>query len=119
MKIEFKKEYLIGITISAIILLLDILQFWKTRWFFALIVLAINIGWSQFWMDFFKEQERQKEIEEKFLEMVRALVGTVKSGISVPQALKQTADKDYGALTKYTKKLSYQLEWGIPVYDAW
>lgn len=118
MKIRLKKEYLIGVTIAALVIVFDILQFWRMRWFFTLIVLAINISWSQFWMDFFKEQKRQKEIEEKFLELVRALVGTVKSGIPIPLALRQTADKDYGALTKYTKKLAYQLEWGMPVHDA-
>lgn len=118
MMIKFKKEYLIGAGIGAFLLLIDVLYFWKTRWFLAMIVLAISVAWSQFWLDFFKEQKRQKEIEEKFLEFVRALVGTAKSGISIPQALKQTADKDYGALTKYTKKLANQLEWGIPVHDA-
>lgn len=118
MKIKFKKEYLVGIAIGVFLIILDILYFWKTRWFLAMIIVAISIGWSQFWMDFFKEQKRQKEIEEKFLEFVRAMVGTVRSGISIPQALRQTADKDYGALTKYTKKLANQLEWGIPVHDA-
>lgn len=118
MEIKFKKEYLIGAGVGAFIILLDILYFWGTRWFLAIIILALSIGWSQFWLDFFKEQKRQKEIEAKFLEFVRALVGTVRSGISIPQALRQTADKEYGALTKYTKKLANQLEWGIPVQDA-
>lgn len=118
MEIKFKKEYLLGASVGALIIILDILYFWKTRWFLAVIILAVTISWSQFWMDFFKEQKRQKEVEEKFLEFVRALVSTVKSGIPIPQALKQTADKDYGALTKHTKKLAYQMEWGMPVYDA-
>lgn len=118
MKIRFKKEYLIGILVGSFVILFNILYFWKTRWFFAMIILALSISWSQFWMDFFKEQKRQKEIEEKFVELVRTLVGTVKSGISIPQALRQTADKDYGALTKYTRKLANQLEWGIPVDEA-
>lgn len=118
MKIKFKKEYLIGVGLGAFVILLDLLYFWKTRWFLAMIIVAITISWSQFWMDFFKEQKRQKEIEEKFLEFVRALVSTTRSGISIPQALRQTSDKDYGALTKYTQKLANQLEWGIPVHDA-
>lgn len=124
MKIRFKKEYFIGVAIGALILLLDFLYFFgensigKGRWFLAMIILAVSIGWSQFWIDFFQEQKRQKEIEEKFLEFVRAMVGTVRSGISIPQALRQTADKEYGALTKYTKKLANQLEWGVPLHEA-
>lgn len=118
MRIKFKKEYLLGVIIAAFLLIVDVAYFWKTRWFFSMIILAVTIGWAQFWVDFLKEQKRQKEIEEKFLEFVRALVGTVKSGISIPHAIRQTADKDYGALTPYTKKLSNQLEWGIPTRDA-
>jgi len=118
MKIRFKKEYLIGISFGILLIVFDILYFLKTRWFFAVIVLAIVSIVIQFLLEIKKEQDRQKEIEEKFLEFVRALVGTVKSGISIPQALKQIADKDYGALTKYTKKLANQLEWGIPVDQA-
>ena len=124
MKIKFKKEYLIGISIGIFLLILDFLYLFGEnsvgggRWFLAVIIIAASISWSQFWIDFFKEQTRQKEIEEKFLEFVRALVGTVRSGISIPQALRQTSNKDYGALTKYTNKLANQLEWGIPVHDA-
>jgi flagellar protein FlaJ len=52
------------------------------------------------------------------LEFVRALVGSVKSGISVPQAVIHASRKDYGALTPYTTKLANQLEWGIPIHEA-
>ncbi len=124
MKISFKKKYFIGISIGIIVIIIDFLYFMgkesigKGRWFFALIILGLSLSWSQFWLDFFKEQKRQKDIEEKFLEFVRALVGTVRSGISIPQALKQVSKKDYGALTKYTRKLANLLEWGMPVHDA-
>lgn len=124
MNIKFRKKYLIGLSVGMFILLLNFLYFFgensigKGRWFFAMIIFAVSVSWSQFWIDFFQEQKRQKEIEKKFLEFVRALVGTTRSGISLPQALRQTAGKDYGALTKYTKKLANQLEWGIPVHDA-
>lgn len=119
---KFKNKYFIGISIAVFLLILDVLFVYSTpsikRWFYAFIVLAISIGWSQFWYDFYKESKRQKEIENKFLEFVRALVGSVKSGISVPQAIIHASRKDYGALTPYTSKLSNQLEWGIPVHEA-
>jgi len=118
MKIKFEKKYFIGLSVSALIVIIDLVYLLKTRWSVAMIVLAIVVAITQFMLDISQEQKRQREIEEKFLEFVRALVGTVKSGVSIPQALKQTSDKDYGALTKYTKKLAYQLEWGIPVDEA-
>ncbi|MEM4244766.1 MAG: type II secretion system F family protein [Candidatus Nanoarchaeia archaeon] len=119
---KFKSQYLIGIAAAVFLIVLDILFVYNNpplkRWFYAFLVLAISVGWAQFWYDFFKESKRQKDIELKFLEFVRALVGTVKSGISVPQAIIHAAKKDYGALTPYTSKLSNQLEWGIPVHEA-
>lgn len=122
MKMKFKPSYMIGITFAVILIVLDILFVYNNpglkRWFYAFLVVGVSIGWSQFWYDFYKENQRQKEVELKFLEFVRALVGTVKSGISVPQAIIHASKKDYGALTPYTTKLANQLEWGIPIHEA-
>lgn len=116
--IKFKKEYLIGITIGLILVVLDILYFFKTRWFFSFLIIAVNIGWSQIWIDFFKEIKRQKEIESRFLQFVRSLVGTVKSGVSIPNSIIQISDEEYGELTPYIRKLKNQIEWGITIQDA-
>jgi flagellar protein FlaJ len=119
---KFKNKYFIGICIAVFLLALDVFFVYNNpslkRWFYAFIVVAVSVGFSQFWYDFFQESKRQKDIENKFLEFVRALVGSVKSGISVPQAIIHASKKDYGHLTPYTTKLSNQLEWGIPVHDA-
>ncbi|MEM4267158.1 MAG: hypothetical protein QW404_03840, partial [Candidatus Nanoarchaeia archaeon] len=110
---KFKSKYFIGISIAVILLVLDFLFVYNNsslkRWFYAFFVIAVSVGWSQFWYDFYKESKRQKDIEAKFLEFVRALVGSVKSGISVPQAIIHASMKDYGALTPYTRKLANQL----------
>lgn len=118
MKIKFKPIYLMGIVIGLITLILDIIYFFNTRWFYALIVLSITIAWMQLWIDFFKEQNRQKEIETKFLEFVRGLVGTVKSGISIPQAVVEVSKEDFGELNPYIKKMKNQIEWGITFQEA-
>ena len=118
MRLKFKNKYFIGIFIGAIILVLDFMLFFRTKWFISLIILALTAGWLQFWMDFFAELKRQKEIELKFLEFIRSLVGTVKSGIPVPAAILHVANEDYGALSPYIKKLSNQIEWGIPIHQA-
>ena len=118
MILKFKKKYLIGISIAILLLILDFMYFLKTRWFYSFLILAISLGWLQFWIDFFNEIKRQKEIEVKFLEFVRSLVNTVKSGISIPQAIVNAAGDDYGALNVYIKKLSNQVQWGIPVPNA-
>ncbi|MDP6641834.1 MAG: type II secretion system F family protein [Candidatus Nanoarchaeia archaeon] len=116
--IKFKKHYTIGIVIGLILVVFDVVYFLKSRWFLTFLIIAINIGWSQFWIDFFKENKRQKEIESRFLQFVRSLVGTVKSGISIPNSIIQIANEDYGPLTPYVKKLRNQIEWGIPIQEA-
>tara|TARA_Y100000310_G_scaffold345729_1_gene468914 strand:+ start:32 stop:877 length:846 start_codon:yes stop_codon:yes gene_type:complete len=116
--IKFKKKYWIGILIALILLVLDFLYFFKTRWFSPFLIIVLNVAWSQFWLDFFKELKRQKEIESRFLQFVRSLVGTVKSGVSIPKAIVQIANENYGALTPYIKKLKNQIEWGIPAPQA-
>jgi len=118
MKLKFKKKYIVGVAVSICILILDLVYFWKTRWFISLLIIALSIAWVQFWLDFFKEQKRHGRLEEEFLEFLRAIVSSVKTGSSIPQALILTSKKDYGLLSKYTSKLANQLESDIPVQDA-
>ena len=120
MGLGFKKKYLIGVSAAVFVLLLDIYFYFSglKRWFFPIIVFAISIGWLQVWIDFYNELKRQKEIEEKFIEFTRNLVGNVKSGVSIPKGLINVSDEDYGALTPHIKKLARQMEWGIPFHRA-
>jgi len=121
MYLEFKKKYFIGISIGVAILLLDAYLYFileLKRWLFSLIILALTVAWIQFWIDLFKENKRQKEIELQFLEFIRNLVSNVRSGVSIPKSVINTANEDYGALSKYTAKLGRQIEWGIPIHKA-
>src|SRR3989344_6701498 len=122
MNLKFKKIYILWIIVGLILIGLDIYLYFKVnslkRWFWVFFVIIINISWANFWYDFLKENKRQKEIEEKFLEFIRNLVEAVKTGISIPKGVLQVSDKDYGALTPYIKKLAYQIEWGIPMHNA-
>lgn len=118
MKIKFKTKYLIGIIIGFFVLIFDFVLLFGTRWFLTVLIISLLIMTLQFWLDFFKENKRQKEIEDSFLEFVRSLVETVRSGISIPSAILQISDKDFGALTPYVKKLGNQIRMGIPIHDA-
>lgn len=123
-RLRFKNEYFIGISAGVLLLFLDIYLFVDfttgtiARWFWGVMVLAINIGGLQFFIDFMKENTRQKEIELKFLEFIRNLVENVRSGVSIPKSIIQVSNEDYGALTPYIKKLANQIQWGIPIHAA-
>ncbi len=115
---KFKPIYLLGIGVAVLLIAFDFFYFYHTRYFYPIIILGLTIGWLQFWVDFLAENKRQKEIEIQFLEFIRNLVESVKSGISIPRSIMHAATKQYGPLTPYIRKLANQIEWGIPVRRA-
>lgn len=115
---KIKKVHLTIIAVGLLIILIDFIFFLKTRFFLPIIVLAITVGWLQFWIDFFIREQKQKELEDKFPEFVRNLVNAIKSGMPAPTAIKHVADREYGSLTKHVKKLAAQMEWATPLHKA-
>jgi archaeal flagellar protein FlaJ len=115
---KFKQKYLIGIALGSIILFIDAAIFLNTTWFVPLLVVALSIGWLQIWLDFFVENQKQKEIEIRFLDFVRNLTGAIKSGMPVAKSIVHISTIDYGALSPYVRKLGHQIEWSIPVHKA-
>ena len=96
----------------------DVYLFWSKRFFWPIAIILLSLGWLHFWRDFFAENRRQKEIELKFVEFARTLVESVKSGVSIPQSIRNIAQKDFGALSPHLQKLAHQIEWGIPTRKA-
>ena len=123
MRIKFRKVYWLSIIMALLIVLLDVYIYFFTkgflkRFFLPILILALTAGWLHFWIDFYKEIKRQRGIELKFLEFVRSLVETVKSGITIPKSIMHVSKEDYGELSPYIKKLAHQIEWGIPIHKA-
>ncbi len=116
MRIETRHKVMIG---AAMLLAMADLAFMsRTPFFIPLLGTALSIMWLPFWIDFFVEGKRQKELESKFPEFVRNLTGAIKSGIPASQAVIHVSSSDYGALSPYIRKLANQLEWGIPFHQA-
>ncbi|MEW6063090.1 MAG: type II secretion system F family protein [Nanoarchaeota archaeon] len=120
MEIKVQTRHILFIILGVMIIIFNFYFFFgkDSRWFKPLIVVGLVVVGSQFLIDFLMENKRQKELELKFLEFVRALVQTVKSGISVPKGILQVANEDYGALSPYVKKLAHQIGWGFPLHEA-
>ncbi len=123
---ELKLKHYFGLGFGFFIILIDFVFFFDftaklgpSAWYFnPILVIGVLIGSITFILDFLHENERQKELETKFLEFVRGLVETVRSGVSIPQAIMHAASVNYGALTPYVQKLSNQIEWGYPLHNA-
>ena len=121
MEIKIKFRHIAGIVVGFLILVINLFYFFAagdSRWFRPLIVVAFVVAGINFLLDFLNENKRQKELELNFLEFVRALVETVRSGVTIPSAVMQISDANYGSLTSYIKKLAHQLEWGYPLHEA-
>jgi len=58
---------------------------------------------------------KKKQIEENFPAFLRDFVEAVRGGLTIPEAIKYVSKNDYKALSPYVKKMSAQLEWGIPL----
>ncbi len=127
MTIELKTKHYVGLILGFIIICLDLYFFFNFTgenigpkyWYFGpIMTFGALFGSIFFILDFLEENKRQKELETKFLEFVRSLVETVRSGVSIPQAIIHVSTTNYGALTPYIKKLANQIEWGLPLHTA-
>ncbi|PIN68813.1 hypothetical protein COV93_07895 [Candidatus Woesearchaeota archaeon CG11_big_fil_rev_8_21_14_0_20_43_8] len=118
MAFRFRTKYLLSFAIGAIAVIVDLLFFRSTPFFMPLLGIAVIVSISEMASDYYAENKRQKEIEDKFPEFVRNLAGTIKSGMPVSRAIIQVAKTNYGALTKHVRKLANQVEWAIPIHKA-
>ena len=61
---------------------------------------------------------RIKSIEDFFPQFMRDLAESIRSGMTLPQAVESISTNDYGKLSPYVRKLNAQLDWGIPFDEA-
>lgn len=113
-----RKEYLIGIGLFFVFIILDFTILYNTRWFWSVLLFSFVLGGLPAFLTFLNENKRQKQVEVQFLEFIRGLEESVKTGIPIPQSILNLKNKDFGALNPYIQKLANQIEWGIPVQDA-
>ncbi len=113
-----EKRHKIFIIIAVIALFLDVRFLLRTPYFAPLLIVIITVGWFQFWADYFKKQKEERELESRFPDFVRNLVGAIKSGMPAPNAIIHVSNTDYGALSSHVKKLANQIEWSIPLHKA-
>ena len=83
-----------------------------------LLVIFLIVGILPFMISFLLRQSKQREREEKFLEFVRDLVETVRSGTPISKAIINLRKRNYGSLTPHVRKLANQLSIGITLTVA-
>ncbi len=61
------------------------------------------------------ENKRLKGMENNFPVFLQDFVESIRGGMTLPQAFKAISVNQYGGLTPLVKKMSAQLDWGIPI----
>ena len=111
-------RYIIGIVLIVVLIPMDFILLQGTRWFYSGLILSVVLATLPILLKFLEDNKKQKLIEVEWLEYVRGLVDGVRAGLPIPKCILNLKDKDFGYLSKYTRKLANQVEWGIPVTDA-
>jgi len=86
--------------------------------YFFLLGISVFVIGLPFFVDLIVQGNREKNIEQMFLEFSRDLVEGVKSGTPINKSIINLRTKDYGSLNTYVDKLANQISMGIPVKEA-
>lgn len=61
---------------------------------------------------------RRKNIDEHLPDLFRSIAQAQETGMTLPQALENTARRNYGPLTVELRKMNRQISWGMPFEEA-
>jgi flagellar protein FlaJ len=101
------------IVILAYFLFKDVSGLFSTVLILAAIMFVIPVALMRYY-----EVWKTKSLEDFFPQFMRDLVESIRSGMTLLQAVKTVSGNDYGHLNRYVKKLDAQLDWGIPFDKA-
>jgi len=114
-----KKELIIvagnSILVLAIILFNYLILREATNVYSSINLIALFIFLFPLIMIKYTAYRRKKALEDMFPVFLRDFVESIRGGMTVPAALKSVSMNDYKSLSPYVKKMSAQLDWGIPV----
>jgi flagellar protein FlaJ len=60
----------------------------------------------------------RKAVDEHLPDLFRSIVQAQETGMTLPKALEEAAERDYGPLTPELKKMTVQISWGASFEDA-
>ncbi len=92
----------------------DLLNYFNQPFFDDLILFSFLIGTIPFATGKYFEFSRMRRMEEEFPSFLADVTSGVDSGMSIPQAIYVTKDREYGLLNKEIELMARQISWGIP-----
>jgi len=114
-----KKIHWIGIVIGVLIILGSTIFLKTDRNLLSFLIgISVFIAALPFVFDLILEGKSEEEISSMFLEFSRNLAESVGMGTPISKSILNMSNKNYGILSPYIKKLSNQIEMGIPIHTA-
>jgi flagellar protein FlaJ len=107
-----------GIIAAILIVGIDFVFFSKDKIFMFLIGIALLIALAPFIFSLMRENRREEEINDMFLEFSRNLAESTVTGTPISKSIINMSKKNYGALNPYVQKMANQISLGIPVSAA-
>jgi len=118
LRLKFKdiiKPLAIGLSVATSLTVINFLFFHKDKnIFYFLNFLSLFTLFLPLILKEYLKHRKVKEMEEMFHIFLRDFIQAIRSGMSLPLALKTVAENDYKSLSFYVRKMSSQLDWGIP-----
>ena len=112
------KTWMMGIIAAIIIIGIDFVFFSKDKIFMFLAGIALLVALAPFMMGVMRENKREEEVNNMFLEFSRNLAESTVTGTPISKSIINMSKKNYGALNPYIQKMANQISLGIPVSAA-
>ena len=99
---------------AMVLFMYDFFYFLGQPFFDDLVLFSFLIGVTPFATGKYFEFSRMRKMEDEFPNFLADVSSGVDSGMSIPQAIYVTKDREYGLLNKEIGRMAKQISWGIP-----
>jgi len=120
-KIEKEVKRITWIASAALavaITVIGIFMFWGTTTFDESVFFAVIAAISPLTVITYIDHRWRKAVDEHLPDLFRSIVQAQETGMTLPQALKEAAKRDYGPLTAELRKMTMQISWGMSFEEA-
>jgi flagellar protein FlaJ len=100
--------------VAMLLFIYDFFTYFGTPFFDDLVLFSFLIGVAPFAAGKYVEFSRMRKMESEFPNFLADVSSGVDSGMSIPQAIYVTKDREYGRLNEEIGKMAMQISWGIP-----
>ncbi|MBU7042598.1 MAG: type II secretion system F family protein [Theionarchaea archaeon] len=100
--------------LAIILFIYSLFNYFGQPFFDDMILFSFLIGVIPFALMKYFEFSRMRKMENEFPNFLADVASGVDSGMSIPQAIYVTKDREYGLLNKEITKMAQQISWGIP-----